>query len=147
MGLEQRWRFLRGYLQTPHVVGALSPSSKQLAEALCAPYRRAESPVSVLEVGAGTGAITRYLGTILRDRDRLDTRIADIVERNRPRVSMQTPLSDLIAMMVDPEFECLPILEGGVIRGVVYVAEVFRAAADLALTPETSGIRIEKRDE
>ena len=72
MGLEQRWRFLRGYLQTPHVVGALSPSSKALAEALCEPYHRAERPASVLEVGAGTGAITRYLGTILREQDKLD---------------------------------------------------------------------------
>lgn len=77
-------------------------------------------------------------------RDRLEVKVADVVERNRPQVIMRTPLLDLIPMMVDPEFECLPVIENGEIRGVVYVADVFRLAATLALTPETSGIRVEK---
>lgn len=43
-----------------------------MAMALCEPFRRAEAPSRVLEVGAGTGPITRYLGTILGPDDELD---------------------------------------------------------------------------
>ena len=79
-------------------------------------------------------------------RDRLEVTVADVMERNRPHVAPDTPLPDLITLMVDPEFECLPVLEHGAIRGVIYVADVFRTAAALALTPETSGIRVEKHE-
>lgn len=71
-GLDQRWHFLREYFREPNVVGALAPSSRALAAALCEPYRRYQQPATVLEVGAGTGAITRYLGTILGEEDELD---------------------------------------------------------------------------
>lgn len=91
-----------------------------------------------LDVPSVEGELERAL------RDRLDAKVADIVERNRPQAVMKTPLLDLMAMMVDPEFECLPVIEDGQIRGVVYVADVFRFASSLALTPETSGIRVEK---
>jgi phosphatidylethanolamine/phosphatidyl-N-methylethanolamine N-methyltransferase len=43
-----------------------------MAMALCEPLRRADGPSRVLEVGAGTGPITRYLGTILGPGDELD---------------------------------------------------------------------------
>lgn len=72
MGLSQRWRFLKGFLRRPHKVGAIAPSSAALASALCEPFRRHPRPASILEVGAGTGAITKHLGTLLGDRDRLD---------------------------------------------------------------------------
>ncbi len=72
MSLAQHWRFLEGYLRKPQVVGAVAPSSKALAQALCEPYHRYPRPAAVLEVGAGTGAITRHLGTILGEADTLD---------------------------------------------------------------------------
>ena len=72
MPLQHQWRFLRGYLRDPQRVGAVAPSSPTLASALCEPYRCSARPVSVLEVGAGTGAVTRHLGTLLHDSDRLD---------------------------------------------------------------------------
>ncbi len=86
-GVSRRLRFIVGYLKQPHVVGAVSPSSRSLARTLCAPYRRAAGPSTVLEVGAGTGAITRELGRILRPQDRLDVceisdEFADILERD-----------------------------------------------------------------
>ena len=80
-------------------------------------------------------------------RDRLGLKITDIMERNRPQVAMNTPLLELMDKMVDPEFECLPVVEHGKIKGVIYIAEVFRVAASLSLTPETSGIRVEKHGE
>lgn len=79
-------------------------------------------------------------------RDRLDEKIAGITEGNRPRVSPDMPLTDLIEAMVEPEFECLPVIEGDEVLGVIYIADVFRTAASLALTPQTSGIRVEERE-
>ena len=86
-GLEHHWKFLRTYIQKPHSVGAVAPSSRALAIAVSEPFRHSPRPARVLEVGAGTGAITRYLGTILTDKDRLDIcepqlEFADIIERD-----------------------------------------------------------------
>jgi len=68
-------------------VGAIAPSSLALAEVICEPFLNSTSPSSVLEVGAGTGPVTRYLGTILRQGDTLDIceinhDFADILERD-----------------------------------------------------------------
>lgn len=85
--LGHRWRFLNRYFRSPNVVGAVAPSSRALAIAVCEQYRKFDRPASILEVGAGTGAITRYLGSILRREDRLDIceiqkEFADIIERD-----------------------------------------------------------------
>lgn len=85
MGLAERWRFLKGFLARPNIVGSVAPSSRALAAALCEPYRRFERPARVLEVGAGTGAVTRYLGPLLGEKDELDiceidAGFADILE-------------------------------------------------------------------
>lgn len=86
MSLEHRLRFLGQYMRHPQVVGAVAPSSQSLAAAICTPYRRHRGPAHILEVGAGTGAITRYLGRVLGSQDRLDIceikkEFADILER------------------------------------------------------------------
>jgi len=85
--IGHRWRFLSRYFRSPHTVGAVAPSSRALAVAVCEPFRRSRRPVSVLEVGAGTGAVTRYLGTLLGSQDRFDVceisqDFADILERD-----------------------------------------------------------------
>jgi len=72
MSLRRHWQFLKGYLRAPQTVGGLAPSSRALASALCEPFRRHRGPARLLEVGAGTGPITRYLGSILGERDELD---------------------------------------------------------------------------
>ena len=79
--------FLRRYFDNPHVVGAIAPSSSALGKALCAPYARSTRPARVLEVGAGTGAVTRVLSTLLRPTDTLDIcevepAFADILQRD-----------------------------------------------------------------
>lgn len=85
--VAHRWRFLSRYFRNPHVVGAVAPSSRALAAALCEPYRRAARPSALLEVGAGTGAVTRHLGAILGEADTVDIceiegEFADIIERD-----------------------------------------------------------------
>jgi len=72
MGAAHGFQFIRGYLKNPTVVGAIAPSSRALAMALCAPFAHALEPARVLEIGAGTGAVTRYIAEIFRDNDRLD---------------------------------------------------------------------------
>ena len=72
MNIVHNWRFLRQFLRRPKVIGAVAPSSRALATAVCGPYRRAAGSVRLLEVGAGTGSITRHIGTILGSDDRLD---------------------------------------------------------------------------
>jgi len=85
--LIHQWTFLKRYLKNPTTIGAVAPSSRALAAALCEPFLRGRKPASVLEVGAGTGAITRYLGHQLGPLDQLDVcevqeEFADVLERD-----------------------------------------------------------------
>lgn len=87
MDLRHRLRFLKEYLAAPNCVGAVAPSSRALAAALCEPYRRFSGRATVLEVGAGTGAVTRHLGSLLGEEDELDIceihpQFADILQRD-----------------------------------------------------------------
>ncbi len=86
MSLGHRLRFLKGYLGDPTTVGAVAPSSPGLAGALCEPFSRRTKPARVLEVGAGTGPITRRLGKLIGDKDELDVceiqpEFAEILDR------------------------------------------------------------------
>ncbi|MFE4970712.1 class I SAM-dependent methyltransferase [Kitasatospora sp. NPDC056651] len=64
--------FLAEALRTFHDTGALAPSGPELVNALAVPVTsRPNRPISVLEVGAGTGVVTRRLAQVLRPGDRL----------------------------------------------------------------------------
>ena len=64
--------FLRRYFAEPTSIGAVVPSSRWLVEALTAPVAARSEPASILEVGAGTGSVTRRLAALLGPEDRLD---------------------------------------------------------------------------
>jgi len=86
VSLQNRLKFLKEYVSNPSTVGAVAPSSAALAQALCEPFRRFQRPAKILEVGAGTGAVTRHLGALLGENDELDIceiqpRFADILQR------------------------------------------------------------------
>ncbi|MET7694070.1 methyltransferase [Streptomyces sp. NPDC005483] len=84
------WMFLAEAARDLRTTGAVAPSGKALARALTDPVRaQGPRPLSVLEVGAGTGAITRVLIPQLSRGSRLD-----IVEAN-PRFA--TRLRSLVA--------------------------------------------------
>lgn len=70
--------FLGAGLRDPHHTGAVLPSSRALARAMAEPLRTARRPRRILEVGAGTGAITRAVLDHLEAADRLT-----IYEMNR----------------------------------------------------------------
>ncbi|MFJ8433340.1 class I SAM-dependent methyltransferase [Kitasatospora sp. NPDC094019] len=66
------WLFLSEALRAFRLTGAVAPSGVELVNALAVPATsRPDRPLSVLEVGAGTGAVTRRLVRVLRAGDRL----------------------------------------------------------------------------
>jgi phospholipid N-methyltransferase len=86
MSINHSLRFLRRYISAPATTGAIAPSSRRLARVLAAPFLARTGPACVLEVGAGTGAVTRLLGQYLRPEDELDIcevqpQLADVLER------------------------------------------------------------------
>ncbi len=62
--------FLKEFIQKQKEVGSLFPSSKQLALSMIEPIQL-NKPLKILEVGAGTGAITGYLIDKIRAEDEL----------------------------------------------------------------------------
>src|SRR6185369_1679373 len=66
--------------------GAVAPSSRFLARAMTGPLSRHAGPVRVLEVGPGTGAVTRKIVTLLGPEARFDLvelndKFADLLQR------------------------------------------------------------------
>ncbi|MEU0279373.1 methyltransferase domain-containing protein [Streptomyces sp. NPDC006195] len=96
--LADRGLFFAETLRTFRTTGAVTPSGRPLAQALAAPLaERTGRPRAVLEVGAGTGAVSRVLAGLLGPEDTLD-----LVESN-PRFA-RVLAADLRA---DPRFTVL----------------------------------------
>jgi phospholipid N-methyltransferase len=64
--------FLRAFRHNFHTTGAILPSSRFLARALASDLRGPRGPARILEVGPGTGAVTREIVRLLKEDDRLD---------------------------------------------------------------------------
>lgn len=64
--------FLKTFFINPTSVGAVIPSSSFLADAITKHIKRNGRPIRVLEVGAGTGSMTRRIAEKLRNGDILD---------------------------------------------------------------------------
>ena len=87
-----RWTFAFEAAHDPRRVGAVTPSGAALVRAMTDPVRvRAGEPLNVLEVGAGTGVVTRRLVRMLSPGSWLD-----IAESN-PR------FADYLQALVDSE--------------------------------------------
>ena len=63
--------FLRQFFRRYHTTGAILPSGRPLASALCRYVREGEGPRRILEVGPGTGAVTARLVEVLQPDDHL----------------------------------------------------------------------------
>ena len=74
MRIEELAAFLREFRQHFHETGAITPSSRSLARALVRGFREGSPGHGrrLLEVGPGTGALTREILRWLRPGDRLD---------------------------------------------------------------------------
>jgi len=77
--------FFRAFRRQFKTTGAVSPSGRYLAKALCGPLKRKTGPARVLEVGPGTGAVTREIVQLLGPDDHFD-----LVELNDHFVELLT---------------------------------------------------------
>ena len=64
--------FFRQFRTQFHTTGAIAPSSRRLARAMTRHIAGPRGPARILEVGPGTGAVTRRILRLLRTEDRLD---------------------------------------------------------------------------
>src|SRR5580765_6833843 len=65
--MKENLQFLQAFLKNPLKVGAVAPSSPELAAEMLAGIEPDEDNI-VLELGVGTGAITKYLRDVIPDR-------------------------------------------------------------------------------
>jgi phosphatidylethanolamine/phosphatidyl-N-methylethanolamine N-methyltransferase len=71
--LSENWHFVVEAARDPRAIGAVAPSGAALAHALTAPiHGMQDRSLSVLEVGAGTGSITRILLPMLTGGSTVD---------------------------------------------------------------------------
>ena len=78
--------FFRQFRSRFETTGAIAPSSRFLASALTRPLGRRTAPARILEIGPGTGAVTKRIVRLLGPDDRLDLvelneRFAEILAR------------------------------------------------------------------
>jgi len=81
--LQDHLEFLRQFRKRFDTTGAVLPSSQFLARGITAYLSRRDGPIRVLEVGPGTGAITRRIVQLLQPEDHLD-----LVELNEDFVNL-----------------------------------------------------------
>jgi phospholipid N-methyltransferase len=65
--MSEHLDFLKAFIKKPLQIGAVAPSSPDLARAMISGLKPDEENI-VLEIGCGTGAITRYLKDIIPTR-------------------------------------------------------------------------------
>ena len=75
-GLGEGLAFALGWVRNPRRVGAIAPASRALAQAMADEVSRV-APDRLVEVGAGTGAITQALARLQLGRERFQ-----VVERD-----------------------------------------------------------------
>ncbi|MCC3375633.1 class I SAM-dependent methyltransferase [Cohnella sp. REN36] len=114
MTMNDRWLFMRTFWKRPREVGSVTPSSVYLARAMAKAVPWSEVR-AFAELGAGTGAITRYL-----DRMRYDDTAGHLFEKDpalRRRLSEAYPhyrchddalgMTSVLARERLPAFDCI----------------------------------------
>lgn len=86
--MNENIQFLQAFLKNPGTVGSITPSSPELARRMVSGIRPNENNV-VLELGVGTGAITKFLQSRVPDENsylgiELDTDLVRSLRRNYP---------------------------------------------------------------
>jgi phospholipid N-methyltransferase len=86
--MNENIQFLQAFLKNPAKVGAITPSSPELAQKMLKGIEPREDNI-ILELGVGTGAITKYLQDILPDEKsylgiELDRSMVRTLRKNYP---------------------------------------------------------------
>lgn len=90
--MNENIEFLQAFLKNPAKVGSITPSSPELAQKMIAGLKPEPDDI-MLELGVGTGAITKYLQSIVPD-DRsylgieLDGRLVRSLRKNYPKMEI-----------------------------------------------------------
>lgn len=69
---SDHFTFFSQFRRRYHTTGAIAPSSRFLARAMTGPMKKRDRPARILEVGPGTGAVTRTIVRLLGPSDRFD---------------------------------------------------------------------------
>ncbi|CAN5313775.1 methyltransferase domain-containing protein [soil metagenome] len=90
--MKENFQFLQAFLKNPLKVGAIAPSSPELAAQMLKGIEPDSSNI-VLELGVGTGAITKFLVDILPSRDsylglELDLHLVTTLNKNYPDMNI-----------------------------------------------------------
>lgn len=90
--MNENIEFLQAFLKNPLKVGSIAPSSPELAQKMVAGIRPTEERV-VLELGVGTGAITKFLQEVVPNREsylgiELDKDLARLLKKNFPELKI-----------------------------------------------------------
>ena len=86
--MNENIEFLQAFLKNPLKVGSIAPSSPELAQKMVAGIRPNEENV-VLELGVGTGAITKFLQEVVPNKEsylgiELDKDLVKLLKKNFP---------------------------------------------------------------
>lgn len=86
--MNENIQFLQAFLKNPAKVGAITPSSPELASKMLKGIEPSEENI-ILELGVGTGAITKYLQYILKNEKsylgiELDRSLVKSLRKNYP---------------------------------------------------------------
>lgn len=122
--LREHRLFFREYLRHFHDTGAIAPSSRWLGRALARYVGTQSKPCRVLEVGPGTGAVTRQIVRRLNEHDRLD-----LVE-----------LNEKFAGLLSRRFESEPCFAGVAARARVINCPVEQLGSDVRYDIVVSGL-------
>ena len=88
--MNENIEFLQAFLKNPAKVGAIAPSSSELAQKMIQGITPNEDSI-VLELGVGTGAITKFLQEVVPSRDsylgiELDRKLVASLKVNYPNL-------------------------------------------------------------
>lgn len=88
--MKQHFQFLQGFIKNPLKVGAISPSSQELALKMIEDIKADDNNV-VLEIGCGTGAISKYLQDLIPNHNsflgiEIDKGFVEMLKRDIPKL-------------------------------------------------------------
>ncbi|MDG2168684.1 MAG: CBS domain-containing protein [Opitutales bacterium] len=72
--------------------------------------------------------------------DKIDT----VMDRELPKLNKDSSFATIVRLITSQKYECLPVLDENRVVGLVYASDVFKTAANLALTPGQKGISLDR---
>ncbi|WP_442600802.1 class I SAM-dependent methyltransferase [Paenibacillus sp. KN14-4R] len=115
--VQQKWLFLMKFILAPAQIGSVTPSSKYLAQKMvdCVPWNEV---TRIAELGAGTGAITKYIHTATWEEISVllfekDAEMRSELERQYPDFRCYEDCRELIKVMHKEQIDQLDCIFSG----------------------------------